>query len=211
MPSANRVTLPEENIDDLIYLARASELTELQSTLEDLTKQHSCTPTDLLSAAIEPASGNSLLHYPAANGAIALVSHLLSLVQPQHAPSSTATSKPAPQVAQILNHSNASGNTPLHWAALNGHLEVVQALVTAGADPGVRNGAGRDVIVEAEMSGKEEGVKCAEWLLGSWEGVESGVGGAEVAEGDETSAVDGEGSAGAEIKEGEHKDEEASR
>jgi ankyrin repeat protein len=57
---------------------------------------------------------------------------------------------------------NTSGNTPLHWASLNGHLEAVKLLVQAGADPGVTNRAGHDAVYEAEVNGKEQVV---EWLL----------------------------------------------
>jgi ankyrin repeat protein len=35
---------------------------------------------------------------------------------------------------KLINVQNEQGNTPLHWAALNGHLEVVKALVQNGAD-----------------------------------------------------------------------------
>ena len=69
---------------------------------------------------------------------------------------------PAP-VTAFVNIQNASGNTALHWAALNGHLDAVKALVAVGADLEVRNKAGRDVVFEAEGAGKEEVVS---WLLG---------------------------------------------
>jgi ankyrin repeat protein len=37
----------------------------------------------------------------------------------------------------IVNMTNESGSTPLHWGALNGHLEVVKLLIEASADPDV--------------------------------------------------------------------------
>jgi hypothetical protein len=52
----------------------------------------------------------------------------------------------------IVNHRNHSGNTPLHWAALNTHLECVKALVAAGADVGIKNGAGLDAVFLAERA-----------------------------------------------------------
>lgn len=57
---------------------------------------------------------------------------------------------------------NRSGNTPLHWAALNGHLEAVKILIATGANSSVRNKAGHDVVYEAEINSKEDVV---EWLL----------------------------------------------
>lgn len=75
----------------------------------------------------------------------------------------------------------------------------------AGADPGVRNGQGRDAIVEAERAsevgdegkGKRAG-ECAVWMLENWGGVEEGVGGVdggEEGEVDRADGVNGEGKA----------------
>jgi hypothetical protein len=52
----------------------------------------------------------------------------------------------------VINHRNHSGNTPLHWAALNTHLECVKVLVEAGADVSVKNEAGLDPVFLAERA-----------------------------------------------------------
>ena len=80
---------------------------------------------------------------------------------------------PAPRElrASTLNVQNASGNTPLHWASLNGHLEAVKILVAAGADPSVTNQAGHNCVYEAEVNSKDAVV---EWLLVEGKGIESG-------------------------------------
>jgi uncharacterized protein len=174
--------LSEETIDDLIYLARANELSDLQTSLTNLSTIHTCPPSTILAAAIDPTAGNTLLHYSAANGSVPIIQHLLSLLPPSPASTPTALA------AAILDRKNSSGNTALHWAALNAHIEVVKALVGAGADPGVMNAVGRDAIVEAEMSGKEGADACAVWILEHWAGAEKGVGAEGQAEGEAAEA-----------------------
>ena len=44
---------------------------------------------------------------------------------------------------------NAIGNTPLHYACLNGHIEPVKALLAAGADPEKHNKSDKSPIYEA--------------------------------------------------------------
>ena len=83
---------------------------------------------------------------------------------------STSTEKPAPE---FLNAVNESGNTPLHWAALNGHLESVKLLIQSGADVTIINRAGHDAVYEAEINDKNEVV---DWLLGAVEELEKGIG-----------------------------------
>jgi hypothetical protein len=83
---------------------------------------------------------------------------------------STSTEKPAPE---FLDAVNESGNTPLHWAALNGHLESVKLLIQSGADVTIINRAGHDAVYEAEINDKNEVV---DWLLGTVEELEKGIG-----------------------------------
>lgn len=74
----------------------------------------------------------------------------------------------------ILNAQNKSGNTALHWAALNGHLEPVKKLLEYGADPTITNQNGHDAVYEAELNDKKEVV---EWVLKESEGLEEGIAG----------------------------------
>lgn len=85
---------------------------------------------------------------------IGILSYLASLVADPATPPSLRSA--------ILNLQNRSGNTALHWAALNGHLEAVKILVASGANSSVRNKAGFDAVYEAEINSKEDVV---EWLL----------------------------------------------
>ena len=110
-------------------------------------------------------------------------------------------------LALALNIQNSSGNTPLHWAALNGHVEAVKVLVAADADASLTNKAGKDAIYEAEANGKNE---VAEWLLTEGKWLERGVSGSGgkvedgvVGEGAEDGAEGEEGSDDVVMKEGE--------
>lgn len=85
---------------------------------------------------------------------IGILKYLASLITDPAAPQSLRSA--------ILNLQNRSGNTPLHWAALNSHLEAVKILIAAGANSSVRNKAGHDVVYEAAINSKEDVV---EWLL----------------------------------------------
>ncbi|KNC79091.1 hypothetical protein SARC_08503 [Sphaeroforma arctica JP610] len=48
-----------------------------------------------------------------------------------------------------VNIGNEAHNTALHWAAINGHIDVVKALVEAGGDPDIKNEAGHSATFEA--------------------------------------------------------------
>src|SRR5690349_12015289 len=48
-----------------------------------------------------------------------------------------------------VNVRNECGNTPLHWASLNGHKDVVQVMVEHGVDRSVKNQFGSTAFAEA--------------------------------------------------------------
>jgi len=61
-------TLEEDAVDEILYLARANEASELATFLSELSKQTSRPSADLVVAAADPFSKNNALHYAAANG-----------------------------------------------------------------------------------------------------------------------------------------------
>lgn len=137
--------LAQEDIEDVIYAARTGDLEDLQALF---AKLHLASK-DLL-ACVD--NGNTPLHMAGANGLHACVLFLVHQLQPL-----------GEAGVQFVNTQNGSGNTALHWACLNGHLDVVKTLVSdARADPFLNNAAGLDALYEAEANDKKEVV---EWLL----------------------------------------------
>jgi hypothetical protein len=61
-------TDPEEQIDDLFYLARTGELAELTTYITKLASTNHISAADIVAHTVAPDNGNSLLHYAAANG-----------------------------------------------------------------------------------------------------------------------------------------------
>ncbi|KAI4672228.1 uncharacterized protein J4E78_000728 [Alternaria triticimaculans] len=168
--------LDEDAIDEVLYLARANEPSELDSYVSELSTQTKRPRAELFAAAIDPYSKNSALHYAAANGHNGNISSrawskaILTSIDIIKLLFSTSAEKPEPA---FLNAVNDAGNTPLHWAALNGHLESVKLLVQSGADVTIINRAGHDAVYEAEINDKNDVV---DWLLGAVEELENGIG-----------------------------------
>ncbi|KAM0723866.1 hypothetical protein Q7P37_000856 [Cladosporium fusiforme] len=136
--------LTADEIDDVLYFTRVNEVEDLKTTIAELAQKYQCEPKDVVEAAVDPESGNGTLHYCAANGLTDLYPILTSY----------STSLPA-----YLDRPNAQGSTPLHWAALNGHLAIVKQLVSAGADMWAKNEAGHLAMFEAERADKGDVVQ----------------------------------------------------
>ena len=60
--------LTEDEIDEILYLSRVNEVSELSDYLTSLSTKYNCAEEILFEAAVDPESGNSALHYAAANG-----------------------------------------------------------------------------------------------------------------------------------------------
>ncbi|KAK7541482.1 ankyrin repeat-containing domain protein [Phyllosticta citricarpa] len=153
--AAAPLKLHDDEIDELLYLARANETDDLPLCLAEVQKlpqYEGVSAADILCAAVDAHSGNSVLHYAAANGHSDVIKKILT--------SAYAASPDA--YKPFVNLRNSSGNTALHWAALNGHLDAVKLLVSLGADAAVLNAAGHDAVYEAEQNDKNDVVS---WLL----------------------------------------------
>ncbi|GAM36166.1 ankyrin repeat protein [Talaromyces pinophilus] len=135
------VALSFDAIDELIYNARLGDIQALKDEISKSAAEHNVSASTIIRSAVdtedesEGGTGACLLHWPAANG--------------NFAPDAGLTSE---DLASFLNYRNYTGNTPLHWAALNTHLDCVKALVEAGADISLKNDAGHDALFLAERA-----------------------------------------------------------
>ncbi|KAI8623934.1 ankyrin [Xylariaceae sp. FL1651] len=146
-------SLSEEEIDDMIYLARTGEDADLIEMLRELSARDGATPAEILAAARDDQGKATCLHMAAANGHAKTVALILShLPVPAKAlvtaapPAASATpegvglAQAAAAVAPTYTDlQNAFGNTALHWACLGGHLDIVKLLLSRGASPAIAN------------------------------------------------------------------------
>ncbi|KAI9702155.1 MAG: hypothetical protein M1820_006237 [Bogoriella megaspora] len=180
--------LSDDEIDDILYFTRTNDASELDSSLSSLAHEQKCSKAEILVAARDPESGNTVAHFAAANGfdglmlfatfttnnACSLYTDLLRwlimLITPTTATEESASSEASaatqngtevmrPTPPILLTMANTSGSTPLHYAATTGQLECAKILVEAGVDVRVKNQMGHTAMYEAEVGGKDTIVK----------------------------------------------------
>ncbi|KAI1455197.1 ankyrin [Annulohypoxylon moriforme] len=136
--------LSEEEIDDLIYLARANDDGELAEMVQELASREATTCAEILEAARDESKA-TCLHMAAANGHAKTVTTILSHFPPPKTSKRATSSEegsPSTEVAtetSFVNIQNSFGNTALHWACLGGRLDVVKLLLSRGASPTAAN------------------------------------------------------------------------
>ena len=157
MPSLEALSLTPDEIDDLLYFTRVNEVQGLQDGIQELSERYNSPRRNVLLAAVDPETGNTILHYCSANGFVDLLRILLNeLGWSQSVEVEYAADGEKKQAVAMINSANKEGNTPLHWAAYNGQLEVVKMLVAAGADSWIKNAAGQLAMYEAERANRTE-------------------------------------------------------
>ncbi|TKX18311.1 ankyrin repeat-containing protein 34 [Elsinoe australis] len=161
--------LEEDDIDDILYSVRTDDKEELDSFLKSLADKYSIAEKDVLQSSVAEHSGNTAVHFAAANGLSALLTHILQILN-LHTDS------------DYINQRNKAGNTALHWSSLNGHLETTKTLVEAGADLWARNFAGNLAVFEAERAGKDDVVAYLLKVGGTEKETEGQSNGAEASE-----------------------------
>jgi Lysine methyltransferase/Ankyrin repeats (3 copies) len=150
----------------------------------------------ILNYSDDSSSGNTAWHMAAANGHVAILQllHTVHLYRPEPPPTTTTSSGDSSLAVAVASaicpamRRNRSGNTPLHWAAANGHAPVVEFLLQMGGggqnandyyyssiDVLRKNQAGRSILTEGFGSSKERVIElllshdsaCEERLVGS--------------------------------------------
>lgn len=143
--------LSEDDIDDIIYFARAGEVADLNESLATLSSREGVSPAEVIIAARDEGK-STCLHMATGNGNLGKYNHSttshLPICKPTtntHPPEivkiilSHFADRPKEEKQALLDAQNEFGNTGLHWAALGGHLELVKVLVAEGASPAVAN------------------------------------------------------------------------
>ncbi|ROV92492.1 hypothetical protein VSDG_06717 [Cytospora chrysosperma] len=151
--------LSEEEIDDLIYFARAGEVGDLNETLEALASREGVSPAEIIMAAKDEGK-STCLHMATGNEVIkVLVARFADRTKEEK--------------QTYLDAPNEFGNTAVHWAAGQGHLDVVKYLVAEGASPALANDKN---YVPLDLAGLNEKHDVVDYFLSQMEKMETGNG-----------------------------------
>ncbi|KAL1856941.1 hypothetical protein VTK73DRAFT_8165 [Phialemonium thermophilum] len=152
--------LSEDEVDDLIYFARAGEKDELAALLSALAEREKVSTAEILMAAKDEGK-STCLHMATGNGHLDIVELLLDQF----------ASRPQEERLAFLDAANEYGNTGLHWAAMGGHLPVVRLLVErGGASPALANDKN---YVPLDLAGLNDKVEVVDYFLAQSRGLES--------------------------------------
>lgn len=157
MTKDNTIVLDEDTIDDILYCVRTNDPLDLADCLSTAAASHSTSQRSILLSTLAPETGNTALHYAAANGHDGLSLPLISVwfLTDTLADILATLLRHLSPAEEVVDTPNAAGSTPLHWAAVNGKLECAKKLVAAGAGVWKRDGAGNLPVFEAERAGHD--------------------------------------------------------
>ncbi|KAL9573651.1 hypothetical protein ACKAV7_002195 [Fusarium commune] len=190
--------LTEDEIDDLIYFARAGEQEDLTETIKSLTERENVSPAEIVAAAQDASNKSTCLHMATGNGHLGMFNPEEMKFCEAYNPEIVRQliqyfdTQPKEQKQAFLDEANEAGNTGLHWAALGGHLDVIKLLLEQGASPALANEQNYVPLDLAYFNHKND---VAEYFLSTAKkleeknqeegGLSAAVGSVEIEEGDE--------------------------
>lgn len=145
------MTITEVNLQDGL---REFELNCRYGELEEIQGIERSELAAFLQEAASTSNNNTWLFYLTGNGHAACLEFMLSFLGNES------------DKIRILNCKNESGNTPLHWSAINGHREVCELLLANGAKPTIRNNQG---LSPATLAEQREFMDCANAILKAYD------------------------------------------
>ncbi|OAA72387.1 Ankyrin repeat-containing domain protein [Cordyceps fumosorosea ARSEF 2679] len=151
--------LTEDEIDDLIYFARAGEDTDLMESVIALAEREKVAPAVILMATKDKGK-STVLHMATGNGHLETVRKVIQCFD----------ERPKEEKQAFLDEPNEHGNTGMHWAALSGHLDTVRLLMEHGASPALANE--RD-YVPLDLANQNEKTEVSEYFLSFLKKLES--------------------------------------
>ncbi|XWX00218.1 hypothetical protein V2A60_008238 [Cordyceps javanica] len=151
--------LTEDEIDDLIYFARAGEEKDLIEGVTALAERENVAPAIILMATKDEGK-STVLHMATGNGHLEIVRKVIQCFD----------GRPKEEKQAFLDEPNEHGNTGMHWAALGGHLDTVKLLMEHGASPALANE--RD-YVPLDLANQNEKTEVSEYFLSFLKTLES--------------------------------------
>lgn len=120
-----------DEVHDLLFLfSRTDEYEDFVKLLED---------GKMSVGTIRQENDTTLAHYCAANNSLRILHYIVKNSEKSY-----------------FDQKNSSGNSPLHWATLNGNIDCVKVLIEAGCDPLCENSFGISPIDEAVKTGRQD-------------------------------------------------------
>lgn len=102
--------LNEDEVDDLLYFARSNEIHDLKTHVAELSQKYGVPQSTIFQSAIDPSSGNAILHLASANGHLGMPNNRFYIHMLTHRQKSSKSS--SIQQAKL----NLQTPTPQSWS-----------------------------------------------------------------------------------------------
>ncbi|KAL9060910.1 MAG: hypothetical protein Q9162_000354 [Coniocarpon cinnabarinum] len=165
-----QLVLDEETIFDILGAARSGSVEELKDLCSTLSDKHHATYSEILRKACNPENGNTAAHYAAANGWVQVLNLVKEIEADERLAVDGSASDSETSPGSLFNQVNGHGSTALHYAAVDGQVDCVEALLShpiwandrarRKAYAEIKNSAGLTARDDADSQGAAE----EDWL-----------------------------------------------